>query len=165
MVATNPSHTQKASIEAIPIVEDAVDKIIKLTQGYPYFIQEWGYQSWNHAQNQHITLVDVDKATKMVTERLDKNFFRVRFDRMTPSEKKFIRAMAYLGSKAQKSGDIASVLGVKVGSLGPVRANLMNKGMIYSPAYGELAFTVPLFDKFMCRAMPVFESCEEVDAS
>ncbi|MBI4397897.1 MAG: AAA family ATPase [Candidatus Omnitrophica bacterium] len=137
--------------------EDALNEIVNCTKGYPYFIQEWGYQAWNHAENLRITLKDVRKATQTVTQRLDENFFRVRFDRLTPSEKRYLRAMAYLGPGAHRSGDIAEALGVKVNSVGPIRANLINKGMIYSPAYGDMAFTVPLFDQFMCRAMPDFK--------
>ncbi len=90
-------------------------------------------------------------------QRLDENFFRVRFDRLTPSEKRFLRAIAGLGAGPHRSGDIATALGVKIGSLGPVRANLIAKGMIYSPAHGDMAFTVPLFDEFMLRAMPILE--------
>lgn len=141
----------------VKFAEDALNEIVQCTKGYPYFIQEWGYQAWNHADDFRITLKDVQKATKTVTQRLDENFFRVRFDRLTPSEKKYLRAMAYLGPGAHRSGDIAEVLGVKVNSVGPTRANLINKGMIYSPAYGDMAFTVPLFDQFMCRAMPDFK--------
>ena len=137
--------------------DGAINEIVGLTQGYPYFIQEWGYQSWNHAKESRITLEDVQTATKTVTKRLDDNFFRVRFDRLTPREKEYLRAMAYLGSIPQRSGDIATILGVKVNSLGPTRAKLINKGMIYSPAYGDMAFTVPLFDEFMLRAMPEFK--------
>ncbi len=136
--------------------KEALQEIIRLTQGYPYFIQEWGYQVWNHAEKQRITLVDVKKATLFVTQRLDANFFRVRFDRLTPSEKKYLRAMAQLGPEAHRSSDIAEVLNVKVNSIGPTRANLINKGMIYSPTYGDVAFTVPLFDEFMRRAIPEF---------
>ncbi len=136
--------------------DEAIKEIVRLTQGYPYFIQEWGYQSWNHAEKTPISLADVKRATTTVTQRLDENFFRVRFDRLTPREKEYLRAMAHLGSGPQRSGDIAEVLGVKMNSLGPTRANLINKGMIYSPAYGDMAFTVPLFDEFMRRAMPGF---------
>lgn len=134
----------------------AIKEIFRLTQGYPYFIQEWGYQSWNHAATTPISLEDVKRATTSVTRRLDENFFRVRFDRLTPREKEYLRAMAHLGSGPRRSGDIAEALGVKMNSLGPTRANLINKGMIYSPAYGDMAFTVPLFDEFMRRAMPGF---------
>ncbi len=136
--------------------QDALDETYRLTKGYPYFLQEWGYQSWNHAPTNHITLAVVRAATTNVIERLDRNFFRVRFDRLTPSEKRFLRAMAELGPVAQRTGDIADALGVKVTSLGPVRAKLIRKGMVYSPGYGEMAFTVPLFDEFMRRVMPTF---------
>jgi DNA-binding MarR family transcriptional regulator len=90
----------------------------------------------------------------MVIRRLDQNFFRVRFDRLTPSEKRYLRAMAGLGPGAHRTGDIADALGVKITSLGPVRANLIQKGMIFSPAHGDMAFTVPLFDQFLLRAIP-----------
>lgn len=132
----------------------AIDEIFRLTHGYPYFLQEWGYQSWNVAAASPITLEVVRAATAKVIPRLDRNFFRVRYDRLTPSEKNFLRAIAELGPGAQRTGDIADTLGIKVSSLGPVRAKLIRKGMIYSPAHGDIAFTVPLFDEFMRRAIP-----------
>jgi len=132
----------------------AVKEIFRLTKGYPYFLQEWGYQSWNRAEASPITLQVVNDASATVVRRLDENFFRVRFDRLTPGEMRFLRAMAGLGSGARRSSDIADALGVKINSLGPTRANLIQKGMIYSPAHGDMAFTVPLFDAFMLRAMP-----------
>jgi AAA ATPase-like protein len=132
----------------------ALKEIFRLTQGYPYFLQEWGYQSWNRSVASPITLQVVREATATVIERLDQNFFRVRFDRLTPSEKRFLRAMAGLGSGAHRSSDIAEALRVQINSIGPGRANLIRKGMIYSPAHGDMAFTVPLFDEFMLRAMP-----------
>ncbi|MBA4063810.1 MAG: AAA family ATPase [Isosphaera sp.] len=135
---------------------DALEEVYRLTKGYPYFIQEWGYQAWNHAADSPITRVDVAQATATVIDRLDRNFFRVRFDRLTPSEKTFLRAMADLGPGPYRTGDIAAKLKVKVTSLGPNRAKLMKKGAVYSPAHGEMAFTVPLFDEFMTRAIPEF---------
>lgn len=132
----------------------ALDEIFRLTKGYPYFIQEWGYQTWNLATKPLITLDVVREATTLVIPRLDKNFFRVRFDRLIPSEKRFLRAMACLGSSAHRAGDVADILKVKISSLCPVRSRLIKKGMIYSPAYGDIAFTVPLFDEFMIRAIP-----------
>jgi AAA ATPase domain len=135
---------------------EALDEVFRLTKGYPYFLQEWGYQSWNQAPSNTITLHVVVSATSTVIERLDQNFFRVRFDRLTPSEKRFLRAIAELGPGPQRTGDIADVLRVKVTSLGPVRARLIKKGMVYSPAHGDMAFTVPLFDEFMRRAIPTF---------
>lgn len=140
----------------IEFEDDALREVYRLTHGYPYFLQEWGYQSWNMATTSPITLKVVQDATPKVIRRLDKNFFRVRFDRLTPSEKNFLRAMAQLGAGNHRTGDIAATLGVSVKGIGPVRSKLIKKGMIYSPAHGDMAFTVPLFDEFMIRAMPVF---------
>lgn len=137
---------------------DALKKIFELTRGYPYFVQEWAYQSWNAAAASPITLADVQVATNAVIPRLDQNFFRVRYDRLTPAEKRFLRAMASLGPGPYRSGDIPQALGVKQASIGPIRSALINKGMIYSPTYGIVDFTVPLFDQFMIRAMPEFTS-------
>jgi hypothetical protein len=139
--------------------DDALKEVFRLTHGYPYFLQEWGYQAWNSAKTSPITLQVVQDSTPEVIQRLDKNFFRVRFDRLTPGEKNFLRAMAYLGSGNQRTGDIAAVLGVNVKGIGPVRSKLIKKGMIYSPAHGDMAFTVPLFDEFMIRAIPEFTAC------
>ena len=125
---------------------------------YPYFIQEWGYQVWNLATSSPITKQVVVNATSMVVARLDKNFFRVRFERLPPGEKNFLRAMAECGAGAQRTGDIAACLGVKVTSLGPVRSKLIRKGMVYSPSYGDIAFTVPQFDEFMKRVIPDFQA-------
>ena len=136
---------------------NALNEVFRLTKGYPYFVQEWGYQSWNRASSSPITLEVVQLTTADVIPRLDQNFFRVRFDRLTPSEKNFLRAMAELGAGAHRTSDIADKLGVKIASIGPVRAKLIKKGMIYSPAHGDMAFTVPLFDEFMIRAIPKFK--------
>ena len=135
----------------------ALREIFRLTQGYPYFLQEWGYQAWNHAERSPIDLRIVLETTTLVEQRLDENFFRVRFNRLTPREKTFLRAMAELGTGPYRTADIAEAIGVKITTLGPVRASLIKKGMIYSPSHGDMAFTVPLFDEFMRRTMPVFE--------
>lgn len=135
----------------------ALHEIFRLTKGYPYFLQEWGYQAWNNATASPITLQVVDDASELVSRRLDTNFFRVRFDRLTPREKLFLRAMAELGAGPCRTGDVAEKLGMKINTLGPLRAGLIKKGMVYSPSYGEMAFTVPLFDEFMRRAIPKFE--------
>jgi hypothetical protein len=145
---------EPALAAGVIIDPDALREVFRLTKGYPYFLQEWGYQAWNQAPTNRVTLEVVRIATPTVIERLDKNFFRVRFDRLTPSEKRFLRAMAELGPDPHRTSDIADVLGVKVTSLGPVRAKLIRKGMVYSPAHGDMAFTVPLFDEFMRRAIP-----------
>lgn len=140
------------------INEDALIEIFKLTRGYPYFLQEWGYQAWNNAAASPISMAVVKASTEIVSRRLDDNFFRVRFDRLTPREKNFLRAMAELGAGPYRSADVAEKLAVKINQLGPLRASLIKKGMIYSPSHGDLAFTVPLFDEFMRRVMPRFDA-------
>ena len=153
---SNQAISEPAIQGGVTLTAAALTETYRLTKGYPYFIQEWGYQMWNLAVSIPIDLELVQSAADSVVRRLDQNFFRVRFDRLTPGEKNFLRAMAQLGSGAIRSGDIANCLGVKVNSIGPVRSKLIKKGMIYSPAYGDMAFTVPLFDEFMKRAMPHF---------
>jgi hypothetical protein len=148
---------EPAQKAGVTFEDAALDEAFLLTKGYPYFLQEWGYVAWNLATASPITLQVVRDAKKAVIPRLDENFFRVRFDRLTPSEKNFLRAIAELGPGAHRTGDIADILKVKVTSLGPVRAKLINKGMIYSPAHGDMDFTVPLFDDFMIRAIPTFK--------
>jgi hypothetical protein len=138
------------------IEPEALQEIYRMTQGYPYFLQEWGYQAWNHALTSPITLQDVKESSALVSKRLDENFFRVRFDRLTPREKNYLRAMAELGQGPYRTGDVADKLNVKINTLGPVRASLIKKGMVFSPSHGDMAFTVPLFDEFMRRAMPDF---------
>ena len=101
-----------------------------------------------------ITKGNVDTASKAAVATLDESFFRVRFDRLTPAEKGYLRAMAELGPEPHRSGDIADKIGRKVTALGPLRNRLISKGMIWSPSHGDTAFTVPLFDEFMRRIMP-----------
>jgi len=140
--------------QSVKINDDALDLILEQTHGYPYFLQEWGKQVWDAAEKPPITRDTVDEASEIATAALDASFFRVRFDRLTPTEKKYIRAMAELGPGPHRSGDIAAVLGRKVTSLAPIRNQLIAKGMIWSPTHGDTAFTVPLFDEFMHRIMP-----------
>jgi len=140
--------------EGVSIESDALDLIVHQTEGYPYFLQEWGQHSWNIADNSPITLQDVKAATGEAIETLDDGFFRVRFDRLTPSEKIYLRAMAELGSGPHRSGDIANVLTKAVQLAAPTRANIIKKGMIFAPSHGDTAFTVPKFDEYMKRVMP-----------
>jgi hypothetical protein len=140
--------------EGVVINEDALRSIVRKTQGYPYFLQEWGKHAWDVALDSPIELTDVEAASREAIAALDESFFRVRFDRLTPMEKKYLRAMADLGPGPHRSGDIAEKLNRNVTSLGPTRAQLISKGMIWSPGHGDTAFTVPLFDGFMRRIMP-----------
>lgn len=132
----------------------ATERILAATEGYPYFLQEWGKHAWDAADDSPITLEDVEVASVTATAALDESFFRVRFDRLTPSEKRYLRAMAELGPGPHRSGDIAGLLGRKVTTLGPTRNQLIAKGMVWSPSHGDTAFTVPMFDQFMKRIMP-----------
>ncbi len=132
----------------------AVGEIVAATRGYPYFLQEWGKHAWDVAEKSPITLDNVRTASIEAIAALDESFFRVRFDRLTPAEKRYLRAMAELGPGPHRSGDIAQVLAKAVNLLGPVRNSLITKGMIWSPSHGDTAFTVPLFDDFMRRIIP-----------
>ena len=143
-----------ARAEGVTFGADALKRIFEVTQGYPYFLQEWGYHTWNRAQASPISATDVDAASPLALATLDRSFFRVRLDRLTPREKGYLRAMAELGPGPHRSGDIADVLGIGVTSAGPLRSGLIAKGMIYSPAHGDTGFTVPLFDEFMRRTVP-----------
>ena len=138
----------------VDYVAQASEEIVLQTRGYPYFLQEWGKHSWDLAQGSPITLTDVRAASTEAIAALDESFFRVRFDRLTPKEKHYLRAMAELGPGPHRSGDIAIVLKKPTNSLGPLRASLIAKGMIWSPNHGDTAFTVPLFDEFMKRIIP-----------
>lgn len=143
-----------ANDEDVDVEPEAVDLIVAETQGYPYFLQEWGKCAWDVADRSPITTADILKASKEAVAALDESFFRVRFDRLTPAEKKYLRAMGELGPGPHRSGDIAQQLGRPVASFGPVRSSLIAKGMIWSPTHGDTAFTVPLFDDFIKRIMP-----------
>ena len=143
-----------AATEGVAVTDDALQRIFQQTQGYPYFLQEWGKHAWDAAEGPPIDLKDVELVSRTAIAALDESFFRVRFDRLTPSEKRYLRAMAELGAGSHRSGDIALTLNRQVTSLGPTRAQLIGKGMVWSPSHGDTAFTVPLFDEFMRRIMP-----------
>lgn len=143
-----------AASQEVIFDEAALDLILQSTQGYPYFLQEWGKHSWDTAAASPIGAKDVERATTTAVAALDESFFRVRFDRLTPLEKRYLRAMAELGPDSHRSGDIAEVLGRSVNSFAPTRNKLITKGMIWSPNHGDTSFTVPLFDEFMKRVMP-----------
>jgi len=140
-----------AQKEGVAFAPEAIAEILRHTMGYPYFLQEWGRHAWNVAQTSPISRADARRATVLALAELDAGFFRVRFDRLTPTEKRYLGAMAELGPGPHRSGDIAERLGKSVTSVAPVRSELIAKGLIYSPAHGDTAFTVPLFDGFMTR--------------
>lgn len=133
---------------------EALAMVVEETVGYAYFLQEWGKHCWDCADSSPVTLDDVKIATREATVELDASFFRARFDRLTPSEQRYLRAMAERGPGPHRSGEVAETLGRSVGSVAPTRANLIAKGMVYSPAHGDTAFTVPLFDTYLRRVLP-----------
>lgn len=156
-VGALPEKAAKAAIrqpvedEKAKIDDDALVEILSKTQGYPYFLQEWGHQSWNLASGNTITLDDTQRAESITLVRLDQGFFKVRFDRLTPKEREYVIAMARLGDGPYRSSDIAEALGETQQSLGPRRAQIISKGMIYSPSHGDVAFTVPMFNDYLLR--------------
>lgn len=141
----------------VSVDDEAVKEIFAQSHGYPYFLQEYGYQLWLEAENPRIEIGDVRKILPAVTARLDRNFFDVRFDRIANAERRFLRAMAETGSPARIS-EVARVLDRTLGSLSPVRSSLIRKGMVFSPALGEISYTVPLFAEYVKRVMPTLES-------
>jgi hypothetical protein len=151
--AAREAIVEPARSRSIDFTEAAVALVLERTRGYPYFLQEWAHDAWNEGEDDRITASDVNAIQANVELRLDRDFFSVRFDRLTPQERKYLRAAAECGI-ASRSGDIAAVMNRKVESVAPVREALIHKGMLYSPEYGVTAFTVPLFDEFMKRALP-----------
>ena len=155
-----PRHAARRALEApanrlgVTYEPGALDRILRLTEGYPYFLQEWGSACWTVADGPSITRSDVDEASPVAIAELDSTFFRVRFERTTPFERSYLRAMAELGPGPHRSGEIANAIGRPVQRVAPTRSNLIRKGMIYSPAHGDTAFTVPLFDRYMKRTVP-----------
>lgn len=145
---------QPAHAQNVEFSDDALEEIFRVTEGYPYFLQEWGYVTWDLAATSPVTADMVRRAEPEAIRRLDESFFRVRLERMNPTERRYMRAMAELGVGPHTSGDIAKAYGAKVTTVAPARSSLISKGMIYSPSYGSTDFTVPLFDQFMRREMP-----------
>ena len=152
--AARQAIVKPAQDEGVAFEDDAIEAIIDQTHCYPYFLQEWGKHVWDVAERSPITAAQVGVASRLATATLDESFFRVRFDRLTPSERIYVRAMAELGAGPHRSGDIAGELDRVVTSFGTTRRNLIAKGMIWSPSHGDTAFTVPMFDGFMLRIMP-----------
>lgn len=140
--------------EGVQYANEALDRILMATEGYPYFLQEWGKHAWDLAAASPISSEDVQMASRLATAALDEGFFRVRLERLTPRQRQYLRAMAELGAGPHRSGDIAGVLGTGSPSLAPTRSALIGKGMVWSPGHGDTAFTVPLFDRFMRRMLP-----------
>jgi hypothetical protein len=152
-VAANDALSIPAASRGVQFSDEALALIYRNTEGYPYFVQQWGYEAWNVAPSSPITALDVEAASEKALRQLDESFFRVRFDRLTKREKDYLFAMVSIGGIQQRSGDIADRLHLKGSSVAPLRSKLIAKGMIYSPQHGDNAFTVPLFDGFLKRQL------------
>ena len=155
-----PNAAARQALEApanrlgVAYTPDALAEILRMTEGYPYFLQEWGSACWTVADGPTVTRSDVEAASPVASGELDRTFFRVRFERTTPFERRYLRAMAELGPGPHRSGEIAGALNRPVQTVAPTRSKLIRKGMIHSPAHGDTAFTVPLFDQFLRRTLP-----------
>jgi hypothetical protein len=165
--------TREAATEAVveplrrrgvEILPEAMSEILNATGRYPYFLQEWGSFTWRTASGSPIVLGDVIRASADALLQLDNDFFRVRFDRLTPMEREYMRAMAELGPGPYASGAIAKVMGRSTSAVGPLREAVIAKGMAYSPSYGMTDFTVPMFDGFMRRVMANWSAPDPVAA-
>lgn len=145
---------QPALDEGVRWDPDAVQTAVRYTGGYPYFLQEFGTQAWDIAPGPNrITAADMDHAVPLAVSQLDTGFFRVRMDRTSDTERRYIVAMAQLGPGPVASGKIAESLGRTTRQLGPVRDSLIKRGLCYSPRWGEMDFTVPMFDEFVRRTV------------
>lgn len=144
---------EPARAEGVEYEQTAVDLVVEYTEGYPYLLQECGRASWNLAPGPIITEQDVRQSQVLVEAELDESFFRTRVQRSAPEELRYMRAMAELGSEAQKAADVADVLQKSSEQVAPLRARLISKGLLFTPRYGYAKFTVPQFDRFMRRYM------------
>jgi hypothetical protein len=153
----SPDDAARALVEpaaplGVEFTHEAVDAIVEYTEGYAYFLQEYGKLVWEHADLSPVTLEDVRDTQEAVEAKLDSSFFRVRTDRVTDLELQYMRAMAELGAEPQAAKDVAQLMSRRSEQLGPTRSRLIEKGLLYTPAHGLAAFTVPQFDRYMRRA-------------
>lgn len=145
---------EPASEDGVRFSEEALDAATAFTEGYPYFLQEFGQASWNLADGPEIDAKDAQQAQALVEEKLDSSFFKVRHDRTTELELAYLRAMAELGPEPQLAGAVAELLGRTSQQCGPTRSKLIEKGLLYTPQHAYAAFTVPQFDRYLMRAIP-----------
>lgn len=143
---------EPAAARGVAFDPGAIDAIVAYTEGYPYFIQEYGKIVWDVApEGEPVSRSVAEDAQGAVEAKLDESFFRVRAERTTDLELEYLRAMAELGPGEQTAGDVAAVMGRTSEQLGATRARLIAKGLVYSSGHGRGAFTVPQFDRYMRR--------------
>ena len=145
---------EPAEAEGVAWDQAAIDRVLELTEGYPYFLQEFGKQAWDVATGpERIARADVDAAVPIALAELDAGFFRVRVDRTPDAERAYLRAMAALGPGPHASGEVAAALGRTTTQVGPTRDSLIKRGLCYSPRWGQIGFTVPMFDQYVRRSL------------
>ncbi|WP_240483991.1 ATP-binding protein [Arsenicicoccus bolidensis] len=149
--------SRPAQDEGARYTDEALSEAVTITGGYPYFLQELGYAVWTVAEGPVISRDDVLAAVPGYEAKLDESFFRVRLDRATALQRSYLRAMAQLGPQPHKASDVAEVMRRTSQNLAPTRAELINMGLLYTPEHGYAAFTVPHFDRFIMRAVPVLD--------
>lgn len=142
--------------------EEAVEEIKEWSKGYPFFIQELCNTIWEETESEIIKKSDVERVIPVFLDKLDKGFFKIRYDRCTKKEHDFLFAMVRCGSLPCTISNVAKILGKRVSSISPTRAQLISKGIIYSTGHGEIDFTVPQFDRYLKRINPdlIIESIE-----
>ncbi len=163
--AATEALVEPALAEGVEYESAAVDHIVGYTEGYPYFIQEFGRAAWGVAEGLGITAADARVAQDVVEAELDESFFRTRVQRSSAEELRYMRAMAELGPQAHKAADVADVLGRASEQVAPLRARLIHKGLLYTPRYGYAKFTVPQFDRFLRRQVPLGPGVADDDAA
>ena len=149
--AAREALVKPAAEEGVRWADDAIELILARALGYPYFVQQFGQDTWNAAEGPDLELADARVGAVRGQQALDNGFFRVRWDRATRGEQQYLRAMSAAGDAPSSSSDVAARLDRKQSSLGPVRANLINKGLIYAPEHGMVQFTVPGMADFIGR--------------
>lgn len=130
----------------------ALTAIVTASAGYPYFLQTWGYHTWNVARDDPVSKADVTRAEPSVRRALDDGFFAARIARVPESERRYLRALAALGPGPHPSRAVAEALGTTTPRVGALRDRLITDGVIYSPAYGQVAFALPLLDEYLRRS-------------
>jgi hypothetical protein len=146
--------TQPANDLGVAIEDRAVQTVVAYTEGYPYFLQEYGKALWDRAEGSPITAIEAVEAQALVEAVLDGGLFRVRLERASLAEIRYLRAMAELGPGPQRAGEVAAAMGRRSQQVAPTRGRLLEKGLLYSPSYGLAAFSVPQFDRYMRRTYP-----------
>ena len=149
--AASQALTRPAAGEHVTWDDDAVSYVVTETQGYPYFLQEYGQATWDAAKGRTLTYDDARVGAASGQARLDAGFYRTRWERAAPAQRAYLEAMAPDGDGPSQSGEVAARLGKTPTGVGPIRDSLIKKGLIYAPEHGQVAYTVPGMAAFIAR--------------